>query len=276
MKMRIVYFSGTGNTLLVAQSMAKAFQRMKGFEVILSPVEEFMSPYGETSIAEDVLGIGYPIYDLEAPPVIKKFIHGLKKLESPMPCFIFSTYTSMRLDCDNHTARLLESSNYQSILQVGFKAPAAAFALYGNFPGLIASRIQRFEKGILKKIDVFCQDFYRAYASFTATPFRPNYRLSPLHKLAKNLSNLTLGNIFYKNLRISEACLACAACARSCPEGNIEIIDGRARVKIENGCLRCLRCVQLCPQKAINFTSAPRRADYSRAEGRALFEALGQ
>lgn len=54
-----------------------------------------------------------------------------------------------------------------------------------------------------------------------------------------------------KPFHADDKCLGCGKCARNCPLGCIEIVDGKPRW--EGQCTMCLRCYHLCPTHALHY-----------------------
>lgn len=72
-----------------------------------------------------------------------------------------------------------------------------------------------------------------------------------------------------------EKCTGCATCAKTCPQGAIEIVTGKPvgdrypveQFKVDTGyCISCGLCVEACPYEALFMGYAYERARYHRGE----------
>ena len=52
-------------------------------------------------------------------------------------------------------------------------------------------------------------------------------------------------------MKTGEKCIGCGFCASICPEGNIEVKEGKAY--FGEKCLHCYACYNFCPNKAIEY-----------------------
>lgn len=46
-------------------------------------------------------------------------------------------------------------------------------------------------------------------------------------------------------------CIGCGACVAVCPNGAIELKDGKAEIN-QKKCKKCYVCIEICPVKAIS------------------------
>lgn len=74
-KTEIYYFSGTGNSLVVARSLS---ERLGGKLIPVVPL--LKKDIVETGA--EVVGLVFPIYDFKAPPIIETFMKKFSKLDS--------------------------------------------------------------------------------------------------------------------------------------------------------------------------------------------------
>ena len=86
MKATIVYFSQTGNTRKVAESMAEGFGE-SGCAVECRSIEDVKPEHLAHS---DIIGIGTPTFESHAPTPVKDFVRSLPGLQGRR-CFVYAT-----------------------------------------------------------------------------------------------------------------------------------------------------------------------------------------
>ncbi len=79
----IYFYSGTGNTLVVARSLAA---ELDGRHFLLAAYTD----HGPVSSYADVVGIVYPVYYMGLPPIVRRFAENLKP---PAGAYVFALAT---------------------------------------------------------------------------------------------------------------------------------------------------------------------------------------
>jgi formate hydrogenlyase subunit 6/NADH:ubiquinone oxidoreductase subunit I len=120
-------------------------------------------------------------------------------------------------------------------------------------------KFERFGLGILKGMTVTMRNFFR---HATVTQY-PEQRL--------HVSRRIRGNELVWS---RERCTGCGTCAKSCPQGAIEIVtsanpvDNKYEVetyRVDSGyCIQCGLCVEACPYDAVFMGYSFERAKYRR------------
>lgn len=121
-------------------------------------------------------------------------------------------------------------------------------------------QFERYGKGLVKGLNITLRHV-----------FRP--RITTQYPEEK----LTVSKRFrgYELVWDKERCTGCATCAKSCPQGNIEIVTSRGvenkyeveKFELDSGrCIFCGLCVESCPYDALFLGLDYERATYRRGE----------
>lgn len=60
-----------------------------------------------------------------------------------------------------------------------------------------------------------------------------------------------------KGFHVDEGCISCGICGKSCPVGNIRLVDGRP--VWGKHCIHCMACLHFCPRKVIQYGKATQK-----------------
>jgi len=235
----IFYFSGTGNCLAAAKTIAKE----PGNTEIVS-----MGRPGKYTLSKqyDSIGFIYPVYFWGLP---KRVIDFTEKLEfgSNRNTYCYSI-ASNGGDPGNTLNQLGEILYKNHRVKLNYGAELKMFSNY-----------------------VVMYDMRKNVEEITLAS---NEKLIPVIKAIKNKTGnsitkwkkpLVIVNKLFlkaapgmdKNYNVSDACTACGVCEAVCPVKNIEISDNKPRFK--HNCEQCVACIQYCPAKAINYKNATQK-----------------
>lgn len=234
----IYYFSGTGNTELLAEEYTAVLSAC-GCNVITQKIEQFTRTGSIPQIAGDaIVGIGYPIHAFNAPKIVFDFI------------------------------KLLPSGKGRKIFL--FKCPGDPFVNGGSTAPMREALMSKGYKVQLEELMVMPANI--------ATPYPPEYSQAlyriACDKIARSSADLLAGRVRLQQNNILESvftlfsvgeqkmayklgkyfythdnCTGCGCCMKNCPTGNISITAGRP--VFAKKCIACFRCVYLCPSSSI-------------------------
>lgn len=235
MNVKVFYFSGTGNSLLLARRITS---KIEGAELLPA-----VSLYGGTlkKIEADAVGFVFPVYSMDMPDFIREII---KNNDLSGVKYFFAAVT-----CGGTPGNTLASLN-RELCKKGKKLNCGIEVKMGDNSIVyvtpkeeLKQRLEKLEgitselAAAVNKREVACQSY-----EFTANSV-----------LMKHLINNTL-TFYYKIGRksaIKEKCSQCGLCTEVCPVRNIKIINGN--VEWGDNCKRCYACLNWCPQRAIRF-----------------------
>ena len=226
--MKILYFTGTGNSLYVAKKI--------GGDLLSIPQ---LIKNNQYNIEDDIVGIVCPVYCMTMPNIVKEY---LQKVEiSANYLFVVMTYGTKFYGCLEPIKRLLTKKglyvNYSNVV-----------LMTDNFPPIhdIKKEKEKHDNRLIdQKIENIKNDILR----------RNEYQIPT------NLKNkvIEIGyDIIYKvilshivRLYINtNICNNCNICRDICPRGNIIMTDEGPVIR--KNCEYCFGCYHNCPRGAIH------------------------
>jgi len=227
----IYYFTGTGNSLWCARTIADA----------LGEKVENLAPYQDKQLAcsDEVVGFVLPTYMGDVPWLVKKILIAAKL---PKASYTFVVMTS------NGGASGSAFANMDVALVSAGGSLDAAFDL--QMPGICVLCSPEDNAARLSaapaKVAEICEALKRRTRNYASagTPAGAGFVEGTYFYGEHSLKRLTL----MKNFEVTADCNGCGTCARICPTGNIRIENGRA-VHGTN-CAACYACLHWCPKHA--------------------------
>jgi ferredoxin len=244
------YFTGTGNSLRVAQVMASVFGA-SGYETDLRPIAErrgLKSDEADSGIPDSTnfAAFYFPVYALSLPRIAKKYLGDIAPRKSPARALLVVTAG----DANDAGWSLLEG---RELLEAkGFSLDYADLVhMPNNWITFIDSQPPEEAERILRegeeKAEGIARDFLRGES------YAKEFNIDKFGPIASRLLRFGFGRIgvnrMWRKFGATEACTGCGTCEKICPTRSICLEGGKP--KWTNTCEQCMRCVNFCPARAI-------------------------
>lgn len=236
----IYYFTGTGNSLMLAKGLGD----MLDAEIISIP------NMINTSVDIDeveVIGFIFPLYYQTVPIIVQDFINELNLKNKYVFAIVNSgAYMGISLDV---LSDILEKQG--SKLSAGFQLIMPYnFLIDGSRLGRLSFKFRNiiFKIANRKLIKIAKIINEKKKIGIEKRPYIKNhhpYSYFTKEELEKHLKDEA------KYFWVNEKCISCGQCKKVCPVDNIEIIN--KIIKWDNRCEQCLACINWCPVNAIEF-----------------------
>ena len=224
----ILYFTATGNSRWIAELLAEAMHDTA--VSIVDCLKQGSIPAG-LSIA-DRLGIVFPVHSWYAPRVLIDF---LSQLRLPDCCYRYAVCTCGD-DMGKGMNRLAEHFPLDAAWSVAM--PNTYVPMFNLDDGALC----------LKKIE----NARHAVASI-AEDVIARKRVWNVHEgSAAWLKTYVVNPLFVRfvigtrSFHVDEGCISCGICGKSCPVGNIRLVDGHPVWGKQ--CIHCMACLHFCPR----------------------------
>lgn len=245
-KIIIYYFSGTGNTWWIANTLAQQLNEQNHPVACYSIETLTTEDITEQIRAADHIVFGFPVYGSTAPKPMLHLLHELPPAANNQSVSIFATQALASGDSAYHVGCILARKGYSLKQAIHFKMmnnfhiPKFRFYRPKN-----DYRLDRLLQSALPKVEKLAHAILHDHK----------------YMVGKNMVGRLLGNLQRSHIdQVMETvrkefmvdttrCTACGKCQRICPTQNIERCDGT--YTFGDRCVLCMRCYSQCPVSAI-------------------------
>lgn len=233
----IFYFTGCGNSLLVAQRIAAATSE----RLVELPTEQ-----REWRVARgEGLGVVCPVYFCGLPVAVREFLQTARfALEGDNYVFTVCTYGTMSGMAARQARRLLKRGGVKVDAQYSVRMVDVWTPMFDLSD---KAHTRAITERSLPRIDEVARQILERQRGNRCS----RQLLWPVAKVVyKEYEKARLTSHFRV---IPDRCMGCGLCARRCPVGAIALDDQRHPVWTSKRCYMCLRCLHHCPGFAIQY-----------------------
>ena len=239
MKTDIYYFSGSGNSLYIAQNLSKKMEHSK----IIS-IPHIINK--ENNIKGEIIGIVCPIYFHNMPHIVRDFIKKIKEAKYLFMVYAGAGELGKGLKA---TKKLFVAQNIKLSSLFNIPMPDNS-TRYGEIPEEkqkeMFNNADKKIEDIVKIVNLKEEHFDSNNTSLFKTYIHPGILCKFLYGNMKTMD---------KDFFTDENCKGCSICQKVCPVNNITMKDNKPVWNNDNRCQACLACYNWCPNEAIQHVS---------------------
>ncbi|MNM12123.1 hypothetical protein D3C81_222950 [compost metagenome] len=236
----IFYFSGTGNTEVVARLLSEALTR-EGGGADLFRIEDIIKGHRTPDYAGyGLIGIGHPVMGFGASSLVERFVRQLPS-SSGTPVFVFKTASSphyINYGASHVLLRSLRQKGYSPFHNSLLAMPCNLFMKYDD----------RLNKQLYEAARRKTEDIGNEIRGRMPRKLKMNLLLRVVLRSVYWGEGIA-ARFFAKGLSASSSCTLCMKCVRECPVSNIKKTE--QGLSFGSDCMWCMRCIYNCPREAI-------------------------
>jgi ferredoxin len=248
-KTLLYYFTGTGNSLSVAEGVCRRLG-----DCSLVSLASLREPSGTITPEADRVGIITPVYFFGLPSLVAVFAG---RLDLSRAQYVFAVATmggSGGSAALRQLDAILRRGQGERGLDAGFtvRMPGNYILMYGPPQGKKQEQILREADRRTGEIADLVNRGHRA--RLTWSPLASLVHAAMYPRFAAGVHDAD------RKFTVDDRCTSCGICAGVCPAGNILLDAGRPAW--QHRCEQCMACIHLCPTGAIQ--AGPKTAGRAR------------
>lgn len=234
----IYYFSGTGNTRIIAEMILNELNRLN----VTTDLYDIRSPFSGIPDPSDFdyVGFGYPVHAFNTPEFVLKFIDRLPDAPKT-PTFIFKTSGEPFRFNNASSWPLIRKLRKKGFVPLTDEHLLMPYNIMFRYPEAIAKHMYAHN---IKLATVIARKVISGKNCLPRYHF-PTIILMYLARL-QWLGAKINGPLIHVQKQL---CTACGLCIRNCPGENIGIKKGYP--KFDHRCTMCMSCATVCPVDAV-------------------------
>lgn len=253
MSIEIYYYSGTGNSLRVAQEMQKRIP-----ETTLTSIVHLLRNDTIKTNA-DTVGLVFPNFCLTIPIPVHDFLEKAD-LSSAQYIFAICTRGGSLSEAFVYMNEMLQKQDKKLNAQLDINMPWNN-PMTDNLPGLNNEEKTRHLESVMQnKLDLFSKAIlnHELYMQETEIDYELSFGMKVFDLLISKDLNYKSHRYMYQNLvhfYADEKCKGCGTCEQVCLSEKIRMGEKKPTWQNDVKCYACFACINYCPRKAIQIQS---------------------
>ena len=248
MKNRIYFFTGTGNSLSVAECIMETLQDCELIPICKDTPKEVPASL-------ERLGFVFPSYASGPPNMVADFIANMEiPKQNDTYLFVVATYGGVTGSVLTLTGEMIKQKGWTADYGAAVRSYPNAVTAYPMIGG--KKFFAKITKNGTKRI---ANDILVKQKASVSSPDAESKRKH--EKFMAAFSNID------SDYQVNDNCISCGICKTVCPAKNISIKSGKP--VFHHQCESCMACIQHCPKRAINYK------DKTGKRGRYTHPAIG-
>ncbi|HEX2937859.1 MAG TPA: EFR1 family ferrodoxin [Ruminiclostridium sp.] len=240
----IFYFSGTGNTELVACMLRDTLSKREYVTELIRMEDVLKNKIPLNVSGYDLIGIGSQVIGFGAPRLVYEFIKALPKANG-QKTFVFRTaggVAPVNYNASKPMMRRLKRKGYDVFYERIFSISSNWISKFDD------DVIIKLHEATQKKVGLMCDGLVKGEQRILKTGF--------MQRMMMECVMFTTPFFFRmagKRYAVKDTCTHCGQCVKNCPAGNITMEE--ERIRFHSSCSLCMRCIYSCPKNAIYLKS---------------------
>lgn len=240
-KISLKYFTGTGNSLRILNTLKNNFEK-NNFSVDISCITDNNGISSDCDLA----GFCFPVYAFGLPRICRKYLNNLEVQTTTKKAFLIVTAGDINeIGFALKTGKeILQRKNFKVVYSEVVQMPSN-WITFINPPTKEEAQLI-IDNGIKKAEQIVHNIIEKKehHHPFNIPEKYKRFQYYSFHKMG----------VYYmwKMFRTNEDCNSCGLCAKVCSTKSIIMIDGKPKWK--SSCEQCMRCVNFCKQQSIYQT----------------------
>jgi heterodisulfide reductase subunit A-like polyferredoxin len=249
MKTMLYYFTGTGNSLLIAKNLKEKLQ-----DAILVPMVKALKENKMFCETQNV-GFIFPLYFWGLPKIVEEFINRINLDKVKYIFIILNSGGSLSPDnAANRINKILKAKNKKLNASYRLIMPSNYIKeFHVENLNMQNQKISKMKSSLLKIADDINNN----------SEIKKKSRLAVLANFVNDIWQKNVNNSD-KDFYVKNNCNSCGICVKICPVDNIKLVDNKP--VWQHICQECLACIHYCPKSAIESKNTGNKGRYKNPE----------